>query len=107
MNMIILAYCDNGDCGCESEEAFFFDDSMTDEEIIEEILYCAQEHAEAYSYVHFGWGESYTEEEYEEYLENYVNFNWRPATYEEYLDWCDNWGYRPKTEEEIVEYLSV
>jgi hypothetical protein len=101
--MIILANCSNGYCGCESEEVFFFDDSMTDTEITEEILYWAQDQAESYSYVHFGWDEPYTDEEYEDYLENYVSFDWHVATYEEYLDWCDNWNYEPKTEAEIAE----
>ena len=101
--MIILAYCNNGYCGCNSEDVFFFDDSMTNTEIDEEILYWAQEQAESYSYVHFGWGEPYTDEEYEDYLENYVSFDWYVATYEQYLDWCDNWNYEPKTEAEIAE----
>ena len=105
--MIVLAYCNNGYCGCESEEVFFFDDSMPEQEINEELLVWAQENAESYSYVHFGWEGDYTEEEYEEYLEEYVDYYWRLVTYEEYLDWCDNWNYKPKTEEEIANYLSV
>ena len=100
--MIILANCGNGYCGCGSEEVFFFDDSMTDTEIDEDILYWARENAESYAYVHFGWDEEYTEEDYDDYLENYVDFDWHIATYEEYLDWCDNWSYTPKTEEEIA-----
>ena len=107
MSMIVLAHCSNGYCGCDSEEVFFFDDD-TPERIIDEDLICwAQENAESYAYVHFGWEGDYTEEEYDEYLENHVDFDWHVATYEEYLDWCDNWNYKPKTEKEIVEYLSA
>ena len=105
--MIILAHCGNGYCGCESEEVFFFDDSMTDIEIDEGILLWARENAESYAYVHFGWDEEYTEEEYDDYLENYVDFDWHVATYEEYVSWCENWHYNIKTEEEIAKYLSV
>ena len=101
--MIILAHCSNGYCGCDSEEVFFFDDSMPEQEINEELLMWAQENAESYSYVHFGWEGEYTEEEYDEYLEEYVDYYWHVATYEEYLDWCYNWNYEPKTEAEIAE----
>ena len=107
MSMIVLAHCSNGYCGCDSEEVFFFDDD-TPERIIDEDLVCwAQENAESYAYVHFGWDEPYTEEDYEDYLENYVSYDWHSATYEEYLEWCDNWSYEPKTEEEIANYLSA
>lgn len=107
MSMIVLAHCSNGYCGCDSEDVFFYKDD-TSERVIDEDLVCwAQENAEVYSYVHFGWDEEYTEEEYDDYLENYVNFDWHVATYEEYVDWCENWNYTPKTKKEIVEYLSV
>ena len=105
--MIILAHCDNGYCGCDSEEVFFFNDSMDEVEIDEEILSWAQENAESFAYVHFGWGESYTDEEYEDYLENYVNFSWHIASYEEYVEWCENWNYIPMAEEEINKYITV
>ena len=101
--MIILAHCGNGYCGCDNEEVFFFDDFMSEQEINEELLMWAQENAESYSYVHFGWEGEYTEEEYDEYLEEYVDYSWHVATYEEYLDWCYNWNYTPKTEAEIAE----
>ena len=67
--MIILAHCGNGYCGCDSEEAFFFNNSIDEVEIEEEILSWAQENAESFTYIHFGWDESYTDEEYEDYLE--------------------------------------
>lgn len=97
--MIILARCGNGYCGCESEDAFFFDEGTLEREINEDILAWAREHAESYAYIHFGWDESYTEEEYDEYMENYVDFDWHEASYEEYVEWCKNWGYEPKEEE--------
>ena len=97
--MIILARCGNGYCGCESEDAFFFDEGTLEREIDEDILTWARENAESYAYVHFGWNEHYTEEEYDEYLENYVDFDWHEATYEEYVKWCENWGYEPREEE--------
>ena len=94
---IVLAICGNGYCGCDCEEAFFYEeDCWSNAEIDEEILGWACEHAESYAYVHFGWDEPYTEEEYEDYLENYVTYNWHEATYDEYIEWCDNWGYEPK-----------
>lgn len=105
--MIVLARCGNGYCGCDSEEAFFFNDSMDEVEINEEMLSWAQENAESFAYVHFGWGESYTDEEYEDYLENYVEFTWNIASYEEYVEWCENWGNTPMTKEEIEKYLSA
>ena len=106
MSMIVLAHCSNGYCGCDSEEVFFYEDD-TPELVIDEDLVCwAQENAESYAYVHFGWEGEYTEEKYDEYLEDYVSYDWHVATYEEYLDWCDNWNYEPKTEEEIAKYLS-
>lgn len=94
--MIILAHCGNGYCGCESEEAFFFEDG-TAEAIINETVYdWARDNAESYAYVHFGWDEEYSDEDYEDYMENNVEFDWHDATYEEYVEWCENWGYEPK-----------
>lgn len=93
---IVLATCDNGYCGCGSEEAFFFEDGTKDCDINENIYAWACDNAESYAYVHFGWGEDYTDEEYEYYLENYVNFTWEIASYEEYVEWCENWGEEPK-----------
>lgn len=96
---IILARCGNGYCGCDSEDAFFFDEGTSEREIDEDILIWARENAESYAYVHFGWDTPYTEEEYDEYIENYVDFDWHEASYEEYVEWCENWGYEPREEE--------
>lgn len=95
MTKIILARCGNGYCGCDSEEAFFFDEGTSEREIDEDVLMWARENAESYAYVHFGWDEPYTDEEYDFYMENYVDFDWHEATYEEYLEWCTNWNYEP------------
>ena len=99
--MIILAQCGNGYCGCDTEDVFFFEDDTKEGYINGEIWQWACEHAESYAHVHFGWDEPYTDEDYDDYIENYVDFNWRDATYEEYVEWCENWGYEPKTKEEI------
>ena len=93
---IILGYCGNGYCGCDSEDAFFYDDNATDLEIGEELYDWACDNAESFAHVHFGWDGEYTEEEWEEYIENHVDFSWEIVSYEEYVKWCDNWGYTPK-----------
>ena len=94
--MIILAHCGNGYCGCDSEEVFFYEDGTSDKVINEDVCDWARDNAESYAYVHFGWGEEYSDEDYEDYLENFVDFDWHDATYEEYVEWCENWGYEPK-----------
>ena len=87
--MIILAHCGNGYCGCDSDEVFFFDDE-TSEAIINESIYCwAVENADNYSYVHFGFDGECDEEEFEEYIENHLDYDWHDATYDEYLSWCE------------------
>ena len=93
---IILATCGNNYCGCDSEEVFFFDDGTLDSVINSEIYSWAVENAESFSYVHFGWDSDYSEEDYDFYIENYVDFDWHDATYEEYVEWCENWGYTPR-----------
>lgn len=94
--MIILAHCGNGYCGCDCEDVFFYDESTEETEITEDLWAWACDHAESYAYVHFGWGEHYTEEEYEEYMENHVDFSWEEISREEYLEWCDDNGYEPE-----------
>ena len=87
---IILAYCDNGYCGSDSEEIFFYKDNVNEKDIDEDVYYWALENAEAHSHHHFGWDEKYTDEEWEDYIENYVNSDWHEIDKEEYLKWCDN-----------------
>ena len=100
-NIIVLAKCGNGYCGCDSEDVFFFNANCNESEIQEVIWDWACDNAESYSPVHFGWGEEYEDEDWEEYLENYVDCNWHIASYEEYVEWCENWDYEPKAKEDI------
>ena len=79
--MIVLAHCGNGYCGCDSEEVFFFEDGTAEAIINETVCDWARDNAESYAYVHFGWGEEYSDEDYEDYLENYVDFDCHDATY--------------------------
>ena len=100
---IIKATCGNGYCGCDQEEVFFFSDNFALREIDTEVYSWSVENAESYAYVHFGWDEPYTDEDYEDYLENYVTYSWDEITYDEYLDYCENWHITPKTLEELKE----
>ena len=56
----------NGYCGCDQEEEF----EGTYEKAVDFANEYLPEFAETYAHVAFGWDEEYTEEEYEEYLEN-------------------------------------
>lgn len=94
--VIILARCGNGYSGCDSEEVFFYEEGTAEAIINEDVWNWACDNAESFAYVHFGWGESYTEEDYDEYIADYVDFDWHDATYEEYVEWCENWGYEPR-----------
>lgn len=94
--IIVLAHCGNGYCGCDSEDAFFFEDGTSEREMNETIYDWAVENAESFAHVHLGWDEEYSDEEWEDYIENNVEFDFCIATYEEYVEWCDNWGYEPK-----------
>lgn len=99
MARIILAHCGNGYCGCDAEDLFIFSNLTDDKIITDEIYAWACEHAESYAYVHFGWDEEYTEEDYDEYLEEYMTFNWKDISYEGAVEWCENYGY------DIEDYL--
>lgn len=94
--IIILAKCGNGYAGCEAEDAFFYEEGTSEKEINADIYEWARDNADSFSYVHFGWDEECTEEEYEDYVENYMTYDWRVATREEYLDYCENWGIEPE-----------
>ena len=99
MARIILAHFNNGYCGCDAEDLFVFSNLTDDKIITDEVYAWACENAESYAYVHFGWGESYTEEEYDEYLEEYMTFNWKDISHREAVEWCENYGY------DIKDYL--
>ena len=63
---------ENGYCGCNIEE-IYEGDYLDAIEFADEYL---PDYAETYAYVHFGWGEEYTEEEYEGYfLDCYYSIN--------------------------------
>lgn len=92
---IIKAWCSNGYVGCEGEDVFFYDDDDTDKVIGEELWDWAVGVAEQYSYVYFGWDNEFTEEEWDEYLED-IDFEWTEISYEEYLKYCEEYGYTPR-----------
>lgn len=94
--IIVLANCGNGYCGCDAEEVFFYEEGTSDYEINNDVYDWAVDNADSFAYVHFGWDEPYTDEEQEDYIENYLTYDWHVATYEEYLDYCDNWGIEPR-----------
>lgn len=56
----------NGYCGCDIEEEFV----GTYDEAVEWANEYLPDYAEDYTHIAFGWDEEYTEEEYEEYLED-------------------------------------
>ena len=99
--LIVLAHCGNGYSGCDSEEAFFYEDGTKEDEIGSDMWGWACENAESFAYVHFGWEEPYTDEDYDDYIENYMSYGWHIATYEEYVEWCENYGYEPRAKEEL------
>lgn len=94
--MIVLATCGNGYCGCDDEEVFVFEEDVETSVIDEEVLAWAENNAESFAYVHFGWDEEYTDEEYEEYMSEYLTYDWREASYEDFIEWCENWGHEPE-----------
>ena len=96
----VIAYCGNGYCGCDSEEVFFYEEGTSDREIDEDVDTWARENGESFAYVHFGWEEEYSDEDYEEYMENNVTFNWDRVTREKYVEWCENWGYEVREDVE-------
>lgn len=57
---------ENGYCGCNQEEIFegTYEDAQ---DFAEESL---DDYAETWTHIAFGWGEEYTEEEYEDYRED-------------------------------------
>lgn len=56
----------NGYCGCDIEEEF----TGTYDEAVEFAKEYLPDYAESYVHAAFGWNGEYTEEEYEEYLED-------------------------------------
>jgi hypothetical protein len=56
----------NGYCGCDTEEEF----EGTYDEAVDFANEYLPDYAEQYAHAAFGWEEEYTEEEYEEYIED-------------------------------------
>lgn len=56
----------NGYCGCDIEEEFV----GTYDEAVEWANEYLPDYAETYAYVAFGWDNEYTEEEFDEYVED-------------------------------------
>jgi hypothetical protein len=69
--IIVLANCGNGYCGCDSEEVFIYEAEVSQKDINEDVYDWACENAESFAHVHFGWDGEYSDEEYEEYIENH------------------------------------
>lgn len=99
MARIIWAHCNNGHCGCDAEDLFVFSNLTDDKTITNEVYAWACDYADSYAYVHFGWGEEYTDEEYDEYLKEYMTFNWKDISYDEAVEWCKDYYY------DIEDYL--
>ena len=98
MKTYILITCGNGYCGCETEEVYIYDEDVSEESIQQDALELMYNNAESYAHVYFGWDEEYTDEEYEEYLENNCSYDYHEISREEYIEWCENYGYIPKEE---------
>lgn len=99
--MIILAHCSNGYVGCDAEDTFWFPNDATDSEIEKEIWEWACDNANSYSYVHFGWDVEITDDEWDEYIQEHVTYDYRKIDYDTYVEWCENWGYIPDTKEDM------
>lgn len=96
--MIIQFYFNNGYAGCDQEDVFYYDNDTPLYIIDEDCRDWGFNNADSYSYIHFGWGGDYTDEEYEDYLTECCNFDWRRITWEEYVEYCENWSMTPNEE---------
>ena len=85
-----------GYAGCNFEEVLVYPDEITEIEVSEDAHDLVEQYAESYSHIHFGWNEEYTEEEWDFYLENYVDFNYQELTREEYLEYCHDNDMEPE-----------
>jgi hypothetical protein len=92
--MIVRYHFHNGYCGCDQEEVMFYENDTPAREIDQDCQQWGLENADSYAYVHFGWDEEYTDEEYENYLYD-CDFGWHPITWEEYVEYCENWSLTP------------
>jgi hypothetical protein len=101
MAKYILFECGTGYCGCDFEDVMFYPDDTHEDTIDIDCWGMAEDNAQNYAYCHFG-GEDYTDEEWNEYIENYVCCDWREITRAEYIAWCKDWNYTPATEEQVA-----
>lgn len=72
----VIAYFENGYCGCDQTDFYEFNDDITTSEINDQMYDAMCTYAESYSHVAFGWDEPYTDEEWNDYIENQCCVNW-------------------------------
>ena len=92
--MIVKFYFGNGYVGCDQEEMMFYPKDTPARMINIDVNEWGHENADSYAYVALGWEEDYTEEEYEDYVNN-CDWGWHDATWEEYVEYCENWRITP------------
>ena len=67
MAKYILFSGGNGYCGCDFEDVLFYPNDVDENQIDADGWAMAEDNATTYSHIHFGWGEDYTDEEWEEF----------------------------------------
>ena len=92
--MIVRWYFENGYSSCDQEEMVYYDNNTPKKEIDIDVDDWGRENAESYAYVHFGWDEEYTEDEFEEYLYD-CNWGWEEVSWDEYVEYCESWSLEP------------
>ena len=102
MAKYILFSGGNGYCGCDFEDVLFYPNDTDENQIDADGWAMAEDNATTYSHYHFGWGEEYTDEEWQDFLDNYVEYSWQEITRAEYIAWCEEWNYTPATEEQVA-----
>ena len=89
----VIAYFENGYCGCDQTDFFEFDDDITTSEINDQMYDAMCGYAESYSHVAFGWDEPYTEEEWNDYVENQCMVNWEIVDEDVYRATMREYGF--------------
>lgn len=89
--IIVLAHFNNSYVSCD--EAFFYEEGTSEKIIDADIQEWTKENGDAFAYLHLD--DYYTDEEYEDYMTNCVEYDWHKATYEEYIEWCEDLGCEP------------
>ena len=88
----VIAYFENGYCGCDQTDFYTFVDDTTTSEINDQMYDAMCAYAESYSHVAFGWDEPYTDEEWDDYLENQCSVNWEVVSKERWDEERKEWG---------------